>query len=116
MNAPRPALAYHLKRIEDEPWLFGYSDELQISIDAQGDPVMKLGSSEIQTFAESDAPKPTTDTRAERDPGDLEGSEWSLHDLAETQTITEASHDRDAGDPEPERFFDDDPITGVVTF
>jgi hypothetical protein len=82
-----------------------------------GEPVMKLGSSQIETFARSDDEKPpTTDTRAERDPGDLDGGGWALSDLAETKTLTEASQDRDAGDPEPESSFADDLVTGFVSF
>jgi hypothetical protein len=115
MNATRPALAYGLTRTEDEPSTLNYNEELQLSVDNHGNPVITLPCAGVETFAETDKPQPTTDTRAERDPGDLDGAAWPLQPAA--GILTEAA--RDHGDdepPDPDESLADDLVTGIVAF
>jgi hypothetical protein len=116
MKATRPALAYRFERATDEPSSLRYSEALQISLLSDGTPAVTLPGSRIETFAERDRPEPSTNTRAERDPGDLDGVAWPPSQTAETKTLTEASRDRDDDGSDPDESFADDLVTGIVAF
>ena len=93
----RPALARYLHNAPDETGGYIYSEQLQVSLWADGSPVVGTSSDETGTFAERDTPEPSTSTRAESDPGDIvDASLWQRR-RGLRLTATEAG--RDPGEP-----------------
>ena len=105
MKRTRPALAYRLERTTDEPATLKYDEARQISLLSDGTPAVRLPGTRIQTFAKRDRPEPSTNTKAARDPGDLDALAWLLHDLAAVATATRAGRDKDDDQPHPRESF-----------
>jgi putative ATP-grasp target RiPP len=111
----RPTLAYGLSRIDDEATPLVYDEVLQVSVLDDGTPAIGMSASGTETFTDREPDQPSTSTRAERDPGDVDGAAWFMPLLA--KIFTEA--DRDKGDDEPadpDELYADDLVTGVVAF